>query len=544
MKNMKQTKRIFVTWVVVAAFMANPAWGVVAVPVPGFDPLNQVVVPEPLNLALFVKSKPAAIALGKALFWDMQVGSDGIVACATCHFSAGVDKRLKNTLNPGGKAGDTVFGNNPVTGQIDFPGFGPNYTLNPLTDFPLHQRANPPDAQSSAILRDTNDVVGSQGVRLSIFTGLVPGSAVDSAVTLAPDHDPVFNVGGVNTRRVTGRNTPTMINAIHNFDNFWDGRANFIFNGENPFGLAAWDGLNPTQGAGVWFNEGGTLVKRPVALLFASLASQATGPPLDTTEMSGQGRTFPLLGRKMINNGLIPLGQQLVHPRDSVLGLLSGAQLQPSGTVTGAKGLNATYAQMIQAAFQNSLTSNFLTTPEGFTQMEANFSLFWGLAVQLYVATLIPDQTPFDNWLAGDPLALTDQQLSGFNLFNGIGNCVVCHGGIEFTNASAAAAAFLNNFDNATIDLMFTADGTQSIYDEAYNNTAVRPQTEDIGRGADAPFINPRTGQPFPLAFTSRAILQRQGLLPFETPILDLFLPVDIPDNKNGPRCRGCATWS
>src|SRR5436309_9296140 len=41
-------------------------------------PLSTVDVPEPANLADFVQDKGAAIALGKALFWDTQVGSDGI----------------------------------------------------------------------------------------------------------------------------------------------------------------------------------------------------------------------------------------------------------------------------------------------------------------------------------------------------------------------------------------------------------------------------------------------------------------------------------
>ena len=36
-----------------------------------------------------------------------------------------------------------------------------------------------------------------------------------------------------------------------------------------------------------------------------------------------------------------------------------------------------------------------------FTQMEANFSLFFGLAVQLYEATLISGESPFDAFLAG-----------------------------------------------------------------------------------------------------------------------------------------------
>src|SRR5262245_49866308 len=62
--------------------------------------LKTVPVPEPENLADFVKDKAAAVALGKALFWDTQVASDGRVACASCHFQAGVDVRASNQLNP------------------------------------------------------------------------------------------------------------------------------------------------------------------------------------------------------------------------------------------------------------------------------------------------------------------------------------------------------------------------------------------------------------------------------------------------------------
>ena len=45
--------------------------------------LRAVSVPGPANLDEFVKDPAMARALGKALFWDMQVGSDGIQACAT-----------------------------------------------------------------------------------------------------------------------------------------------------------------------------------------------------------------------------------------------------------------------------------------------------------------------------------------------------------------------------------------------------------------------------------------------------------------------------
>jgi cytochrome c peroxidase len=58
-------------------------------------------VPLPEKLADFIKDRKAAVQLGKALFWDTQVGSDGVQACASCHFHAGADDRSKNALNPG-----------------------------------------------------------------------------------------------------------------------------------------------------------------------------------------------------------------------------------------------------------------------------------------------------------------------------------------------------------------------------------------------------------------------------------------------------------
>ena len=62
--------------------------------------LTTVAVPEPPNLYDFVADKQAAIQLGKALFWDMKVGSDGVMACASCHFQAGADSRSINQVKP------------------------------------------------------------------------------------------------------------------------------------------------------------------------------------------------------------------------------------------------------------------------------------------------------------------------------------------------------------------------------------------------------------------------------------------------------------
>jgi cytochrome c peroxidase len=483
-------------------------------------PLNQVPVPEPVALFQFVKNKPAAIKLGKAFFWDMQVGSDGIQACASCHFEAGVDKRRKNTVNPGmrGAIPDTTF-------QVK----GPNESLVDA-DWPFHLRQDP-DFRSSPILRDANDVVGSQGVHFTQFTGIVIGSAIDSGTTIT---DPVFNAGGVNTRRVTARNTPSNINAVFNFHNFWDGRAHFIFNGENPFGPL-------DTNAGVWFNVNNNLVKQAVAIEAASLASQATGPPLDDIEMSYKGRTFPELGRKMLS--LTPLGKQLVHPEDSVLGPLSKAVKLTSGKITGLPGLNATYEQMIRDAFVNSLWNNTLQTvtvttvngPVQFKQIEANFSLFWGLAVQLYEATLVSDQTRFDRFLGGDTTALTQQEQNGMNLFfGGSGKCDLCHAGIETTSASVASAGFITNIDNGLIDQMPVASGVSAIYDIGFNNTAVRPITDDIARGGDSPITNVLTSLLTPLSYCAQSELQEAGNLPFPGVVLPDQLPATMPVTNDG----------
>ncbi len=490
-----------------------------ALPPPTLLPLNQVPVPEPTNLFQFVKSKPAAIRLGKALFWDMQAGSDGVQACASCHFHAGADNRLKNTVNPGSRAGDATF-------QVR----GPNEVLQP-GDFPFHER-DTPDFQNSVILRDANDVVGSQGVHRTTFGGVVPGSAVEAGT---PVPDPVFQVGGANMRRVTARNTPSNINAIFNFNNFWDGRAHFIFNGVNPFGP-----LDPS--AGVWFNEAGGLVRRPIAIPFASLASQAVGPALDDTEMSFAGRTFPMLGRKLLS--LTPLGQQVVHPGDSVLGTLSRAVIQADGSTGGQNGLRAGYDQLIRDAFLDTFWSSSQLTADGHTQMEANFSLFWGLAIQLYEATLVSDQTRYDRFLGGDTAALTAQEQDGFNLFFGSAGCNACHISTELTSASVRAAGFLSNSSHGLIEQMTVASGASIIYDSGFNNTGVRPTTEDLARGLDAPFTNPLTGQPFPLSFSALAELDRLGLLGFNaalfpansplTPILPAQLPATFPVANHG----------
>ena len=144
--------------------------------------------------------------------------------------------------------------------------------------------------------------------------------------------------GNVNVRRVAPRNTPSVINAVFNLHNFWDGRANFHFNGVTPFGQTDPDATILVR------NNAGDLENRKVDLRFASLASQAVAPTLSKSEMSFDGRSSPNVGKKML--GRRALATQEVHPQDSLLASLR----HRSGL-----GLTNTYRELIQQAFNRNL---------------------------------------------------------------------------------------------------------------------------------------------------------------------------------------------
>jgi cytochrome c peroxidase len=443
--------------------------------------LKSVPVPGPteVQLAVYIRDKTAAIQLGKALFWDVKVGSDNQTACASCHFQAGADNRVTNQVSPGLLGGDRTF----QLGQ-------PNYTLK-AADFPLTKYVSLDPG--SPKVSDINDVISSQGVFAADFVSISPAGAPDVCTSVS---DAVgsggngFHRDGLNTRRVEPRNSPTVINAVYNFRNFWDGRANNVFNGGDPFGLR-------NANTFIWKTENGILRQVAVALPSSSLASQASGPPLSAFEMSCNSRTFALLGRKLLP--LQPLSTQQIDANDSVLAPMAAQR---------ALKKQALYRELIQTAFQPSfwdstasvtlapadakkMATMSLTTAiqkdvptQQINQMEANFSLFYGLALQMYQSTLVSNDAPVDRFIEGNKAALTAQQLSGAVVFAGQGRCVSCHAGPEFTNAS------FRNVMKQRLELMPMADAI-AVYDVGFYNIGVRPTTDDIGVGGTDPFGNP-----------------------------------------------------
>jgi cytochrome c peroxidase len=465
--------------------------GQIILPLRPMAPLSTVPVPPVFGMDGILADRTAAIALGKALFWDMQAGSDDVQACASCHFNAGADSRPANTLNPGQAGGDNNFELGPHVNGVT----GPNHFLNPGTpgagfggyhdgDFPFRKMANTDNRGSTMV--DLNDVAGSQGIfptanpQITVTGGgdngsgsgvgagvsttrcqgadnsdtgdgdqgiaptfgghgnignrdslqgnprITPGqvtcvvtprsstiAVVNSVETVASVPDPVFSYPDpadagkrINTRRVTGRNTPSAVNAVFNFRNFWDGRAQNVCNGNNPFGAR-------DAQAHLVIADANTDKVAPafVAMKNSALCSQSLGPILSNFEMSADGRDFRQVGKKMLARR--PLAKQLVDSSDSILGLMSSAP---------DKGLKTSYTELIQKAFlpewwrfQRHLCvagdgsvvtsvnpAQFDQCPTGtqnYTQMEYNFSLFWGVAIQMYESTLIADQTPLDKFL-------------------------------------------------------------------------------------------------------------------------------------------------
>jgi cytochrome c peroxidase len=543
---MAVTSRLPGILLVAALALLVPARGDAHVlPIPGplssvAAPVGGIGIPGPRAP---IRDLEAAVVLGKALFWDEAVGSDGM-ACASCHFHAGADARVRNAVGPGrlhpGASGSTF---EPL---VSGAAGRPNRELG-LDDFPLLVHANPAD-RGSAITFSIDDVISSAGTFGGDYSGQTSGTNVDSCTGA---EDPIFSHRDVRTRRVEPRNTPTVINAVFSHRQFADGRASNLFNGVNGAG-------ERDRKARIFF-QGADGVARRSRTYFsnASLASQAVMPPLDDHEMSCSGRSFPDLARKLLD--MQPLAGQEVHAEDSVLGSLRGA----SGL-----GLDTTYRSLVEMAFNpayyQATRGRFGKAPDGtpYTQIEANFAFFFGLAIHAYEATLVSDQAPFDTSRRdanGLPYDLSAEALSGLDLFMGKAHCSDCHKGSEFTSASvteiapdslpSAASrprhAGHNVSGTPLVDRIALASGRIALVDRGFANTGVTAYSHDMGIGrADD------RGRPLSFAAQYAAMLQGEKPADFMTlrqvsacdftfPFSRDFLSKSLKNGAITPDCAG-----
>ena len=190
--------------------------------------------------------------------------------------------------------------------------------------------------------------------------------------------------------QVTTRAANAAVMAMYAPELFWDGRALSTF-------------INPETGL-VSIASGG------------ALESQLVGPIVSDVEMGHRNRDWAHVTSKLQNAYPLAIAESL--PPD----------------VAAAIDAAGSYPALFEAAF-------------GTGDISAERIAF---AIATYERTLVPDETPWDRFMAGDPTALTPGQQAGWGAFQN-SNCAVCHQAPFFT-------------------------------DHSFRNVAVRPAAEDLGR--------------------------------------------------------------
>ena len=386
-------------------------------------------------------------------------------------------------------------------------------------------------ADAAASRKRARSVLGKSVAR---YESKVAAQSTDPTTPPDPDQKLTTPGGSYLVRDELPRNAPTVVNAA-NFDRlFHDGRAASVFNGYDHLGDEA-----GRDGVGKWVCRNGVWHRVLVRIPNAALASQSTAPVLSAVEMSWFGRQFHHVARKLLNHTPRPLNDQWVSTADSVL----GPYVTPQAGSQVGKGLNITYRELMRRAFRPEFFSEQYVprggehdTPTGavlhLTQAEANFSLFWGLALMAYQQTLISDQSEFDLVLDRmrrglpqfeDPVHQSTEKdqrtrtlLTGYRIFRDHA-CADCHLLPEFANGTQATTygpilEFEGPLDAVNADqetnefmawqqrrqkgcvepslvesMLFRKNLAPKLYDAGYYNLSVTPDTPRLSGISDKP---------------------------------------------------------
>lgn len=212
---------------------------------------------------------------------------------------------------------------------------------------------------------------GGADPRAGVNPGRQPGSIDDVAGSPGvrrldrdgrPSPDPVFG----DAPQVTRRTAPSIFGALWASELFWDGRAGGRV-------------IDPSTGR-VAIAEGGALENQALATL------------MNPVEMSNEDRTWQSLTEKLESAAPLTLADR--WPPD----------------VSAAIAENASYPGLFEQAFGDASIS----------------AVRIAMALATYQRTLVPDQTPWDRFQAGDNDALGQLERFGWRSFQSL-KCVNCH---------------------------------------------------------------------------------------------------------------------
>ncbi len=211
--------------------------------------------------------------LGKALFWDEQLSSTNTVACGTCHQprAGGSDPRSLET-----------------TAIATHPGF-------------------------DGLFGTDDDVVGSPGVPVNFADGSYGWSSSFEML-----------------EQVTGRKSPSAIDAAYPAELFWDGRAGTVL-------------LDPDT-------------NQVVISIGGALENQALGPPVSDAEMGHANRNWSEITEKLTT--AVPLALAEDVPADLTTWIDSRGYPELFEEVFGDQTISAVRVAMAIAAYERTLFSD------------------------------------------------------------------------------------------------------------------------------------------------------------------------------------------
>jgi cytochrome c peroxidase len=97
-------------------------------------------------------------------------------------------------------------------------------------------------------------------------------------------------------------------------------------------------------------------------------------------------------------------------------------------------------------------------------------------ALASYVRTIRSDNSPFDFFLSGWPIVLSDVQLEGLRLFEGKARCYICHSGKQFTDEA------FHNTGVAWHEEALQDEGRAAITGKPYHRGAFKtPTLREVG---------------------------------------------------------------
>ncbi len=256
----------------------------------------------------------------------------------------------------------------------------------PRSATPAAHRSGPDGKLDSQPGKESDDIRGSLGT---------PVCTSDGAIV-----DP--------TVQVTGRKAPTYIDAMFALEVFWDGRAGYCKNGEAGGGCF----YDPDLPPGAPPRIIGQLDVTAKRLVGGALEAQASGPPVNPVEMACESQTWGDIASKL----------RTVRP-------LAKASNIPTEMQAFIDAHGASYPAMFADVYG---ASNKLQ-PERDPDDSINTRRIV-YAIATHERRLTSHETPWDRWNKGDPYAMSERQVRGFELFMGKGRCGVCHAPPLFTD--------------------------------------------------------------------------------------------------------------